>query len=193
MKEIASDAIELANTLGWDKFHLIGHSMGGMAMQRVILDIDDRSRIRSAVGIDPVPASGGQLDEQTSALFEGAIKEDEKRYYILDFTTGNRNSTQWLNYMVERSRVSTTEEAFAGYLTAWAKTDFATDVKGIEIPLLVCIGAHDPAFTKEAMERTYLAWYPNSELEVIANAGHYPMQEAPINLATVIEAFLNKH
>ena len=68
MKEIASDAIELANTLGWDKFHLIGHSMGGMAMQRVILDIDDRSRIRSAVGIDPVPASGGQLDEQASAL-----------------------------------------------------------------------------------------------------------------------------
>jgi pimeloyl-ACP methyl ester carboxylesterase len=193
MREIAGDVISLVDELGFNNFHLIGHSMGGMAMQRVILDIDDRSRIKSAVGVDPVPACGGQLDEQSWALFEGAIKNDENRYNILDFTTGNRNSSQWLNYMVERSRASTTENAFTGYLNAWAKEDFADETKGLETPTLVCIGEHDLAFSKEAMEGTYLAWLPNAQLEIIANAGHYPMQEAPVNLVTIMEDFINKN
>lgn len=193
MGEIASDAIALINELGIQRFHVVGHSMGGMAMQRLILDIDDRSRVKSAVGIDPVPACGGQLDEQTWALFEGAIKNNENRYNILDFTTGNRNSAQWLNHMVEASQASTTENAYAGYLNAWAKENFAEEAKGLETPTLVCIGEHDLAFTKEAMEATYLAWLPNSQLEIIANAGHYPMQEAPVNLITVIETFMQKY
>ena len=193
MSEIASDAISLVNELSWKNFHVVGHSMGGMAMQRLILDIDERNRVKSTVGIDPVPACGGQLDEQTWTLFEGAIKSDENRYNILDFTTGNRNSAQWLNYMVDRSHASTTESAYAGYLNAWAKENFAEEVNGLETPTLVCIGEHDLAFTKEAMEGTYLSWLPNSRLEIIANAGHYPMQEAPVNLATVMEAYIKEH
>jgi len=193
MKEIAGDAIGLVNDLGCDSFHVVGHSMGGMAMQRVILDIDDRKRVKSAVGIDPVPACGAPLNDEMWALFEGAITADDNRYKILDFTTGNRNSPQWLHYMVERSRASTTQAAFAGYLNAWVKEDFADEAKGLETPTFVCIGEHDQAFTKEAMQSTYLAWLPNSRLETIANAGHYPMQEAPVNLATVVQDFIKSH
>lgn len=193
MGEIARDGISLVDELGVDDFHLVGHSMGGMALQRLILDIEDRKRVKSAIAIDPVPACGAQLEGEAWDLFEGAIKSDENRYKILDFTTGNRNSAQWLNYMVERSRASTTEPAFAGYLNAWVKENFAEETKGLETPMLVCIGEHDLAFSKEAMESTYLAWLPNASLEIIANAGHYAMQEAPVNLATVMEDFLRNH
>jgi len=31
-------------------------------IQRLILDIDDRKRIKSGVGVDPVPAYGAQLE-----------------------------------------------------------------------------------------------------------------------------------
>lgn len=190
MTEIASDAIKLVTELGWDVFHVIGHSMGGMAMQRLILDIDKRERVKSAIGIDPVPASGAQLEGDFWDLFSGAINSDENRYNILDFTTGNRNSSVWLNYMVQRSRNTTTIDAFTGYLNAWSKEDFMEEVQGLETPTLVCIGEHDSAFSKEAMESTYLSWLANCKLEIIANAGHYPMQEAPVNLATVIENFV---
>jgi len=193
MEEIASDSIALINDLNIKNYHLIGHSMGGMAMQRLILDMDDSKRVKSAVAIDPVPACGAQLDDESWVLFEGAIKNDENRYNILDFTTGNRNSTHWLNYMVVRSRASTTEDAFAGYLSAWVKENFVEETKGLQTPVLVCIGEHDLAFSKETMESTYLTWLPNSQLEIIANAGHYPMQEAPVNLATVMEAFMKKY
>jgi pimeloyl-ACP methyl ester carboxylesterase len=193
MGEIAGDAISLIDHLGLDELHVIGHSMGGMAMQRLILDIDDRKRVKSAVAIDPVPACGAQLEGESWALFEGAIHNDENRYNILDFTTGNRNSAQWLNYMVERSHASTTESAYEGYLNAWVKENFVEETIGLETPTLVCIGEHDLAFSKETMESTYLEWLPNSKLEIIANSGHYPMQEAPVNLATIIETFIKGH
>ena len=192
MKEIASDAIALVKHLNWHAFHVVGHSMGGLAMQRLILDIDDPARVKSAVGIDPVPACGGQINPQTWPLFEGAVTKDENRYKILDFTTGNRNNAQWLHFMVERSRASTTEPAFAGYLNAWSKENFADEVKGMATPMLICLGEHDLAFPVEAIQSTFLTWLPNATLEMIANAGHYPMQEAPVNLSTVMEHFLRQ-
>jgi len=193
MREIAADALALADELGLERFHLVGHSMGGMATQRVLVDIDDSARVKSAVVVDPVPACGAQLEGDNWALFSGAIEHDENRYNILDFTTGNRNTAEWLNYMVERSRASTSVAAFAGYLDAWSKENFVDDATGLATPTLVCIGEHDHAFSKEAMEATYLAWLPDSRLEIIANAGHYPMQEAPINLATLMENHMKAH
>ena len=74
MTEIAADANAVAKELGWTEFHVVGHSMGGMAMQRMILDCDDSMIIKSAVGVTPVPCGGG-LDEDATVLFEGAVQK----------------------------------------------------------------------------------------------------------------------
>ena len=56
----------------------------------------------------------------------------------------------------------------------------------------VIVGAHDPALGAAVMQDTFLAWYPHATMEVMANAGHYPMDETPVALVTAIEAFLRK-
>ena len=58
--------------------------------------------------------------------------------------------------------------------------------------MLVCIGEHDTAITREAMQATYLADYPRCELKTIANSGHYPMQETPVYFATRLEGFISQ-
>ncbi len=191
MAEISADAIALADHLGWQRFHTVGHSMGGMALQRVALDA--LGRVKSGVAITPVPASGVPLDTNGEALFGGAADKDENRRMILDFTTGNRLCGRWLDEKVKASRETTTRDAFADYLIAWTKTDFADEVKGLDIPILVLYGEHDQALTGEVMRQTYMAWLPNAELEMIGNAGHYPMQETPIDLVTKMEAFMRTH
>ncbi len=190
MQEIAADAIDLADYLGWQQFHLIGHSMGGMALMRIATD--HRHRVKSGVVLTPVPPSGVPLDDDGQALFDGAPEKDENRRMILDFTTGGRLSGQWLDWKVRCSREQTTVDAFADYLVAWTKTDFAEESKGNDVPLLVCPGEHDGALTPDVMQQTYLEWYPNATLQVLPNSGHYPMQEIPVYLATVIEGFMRK-
>lgn len=73
MAEWALDAVTLADELGWSRFSLLGHSMGGMAVQRVLLEAPDR--VDRLVGLNPVPANGIPFDEQGWALFSGAPEE----------------------------------------------------------------------------------------------------------------------
>ena len=49
-----------------------------------------------------------------------------------------------------------------------------------------------PPFTEAIARETFLQWYPRAELAVCRNAGHYPQQEAPVFVASVINAFLNR-
>ena len=80
-------------------------------------------------------------------------------------------------------------EAFAAYFPAWADTDFSAGIVGRH-PLKVLVGEHDPVFNAALMERTYLRRYAHASLEVLGNAGHYPMNETPLALVTAIERFL---
>ena len=89
-----------------------------------------------------------------------------------------------------------THLALASCLLAASLASAATGAVAAETwperPVKVIVGAHDQSLTADFMTATYLAWYPNAELEVMANAGHYPMSEAPVALVTSIEAFLRK-
>ena len=186
--QIAQDALALADQLGWTRFSLIGHSMGGMAIQQVLADAPDR--VRALVGITPVPASGVPFDEQGWAFFSAAAGDVGTRRAIIDLTTGNRLTGTWLDAMAQSSMAHSDAPAFAEYLTAWARTDFADRISGRSLPVLVIAGEHDPALGAETCKATWLQHYPQARLEVMANAGHYPMDETPIALVSRIESFL---
>jgi esterase len=190
MEEIATDALAVADALGWASFSLIGHSMGGMAVQRVLVEAP--GRVHKLVAIAPVPASGVPFDAQGQALFAGAATSLDNRRAIIDFSTGNRLSKAWIDRIARYSWETAAVEAFAAYFQTWSKTDFSAAIKGNPVPVKVIVGAHDPAITPDVVRATYLASYPNAELEVMENAGHYPMNETPVALATSIEAFLRR-
>lgn len=186
--EVAGDVIALADKLGWEEFSLIGHSMGGSVIQRVMLDAP--GRVRRLVGVSPVPASGVPFDDQSWALFAGAADEPANRRTIIDFTTGGRLPGAWLDEMVDHSLRVSTVPAFRAYLDAWARTDFHAEVEGNTTPVLVIAGAHDLALSPDVMRETWLRWYPNAEFTTFSDAGHYAMDETPLALVAVVERFL---
>ncbi|MYZ59114.1 hypothetical protein EH151_04305 [Elizabethkingia anophelis] len=63
---------------------------------------------------------------------------------------------------------------------------------GLPQKVRVLIGEYDPTFNTRLMHATYLSWYPQSKLEVLPNAGHYPINEVPLMLSTSIERFLRE-
>ena len=191
MEEAAADAIALADELGWDRFSVIGHSMGGKVAHQVLLQAPDR--VDKLIGLNPVPATAVPFDEQGWALFSGAAANAGNRAAIIDFTTGNKLTKTFIDHVVRHSLENSTEAAFGAYLQAWAKSDFSAQVKPDSgTPVKVIVGVNDPALSAEVMEQTWLVFFPDAELTILPDAGHYPMFEAPVSLATSIEEFLGR-
>ena len=192
MDEIAGDALALADALGFATFSAVGHSMGGMVLEKLAL-LAPR-RLRKLVAVAPVPGCGVAFDAAGRAAFLAARDSLAARRAIIDRSTGGRLPAAWLDWKAQYSWESSDQAAFARYFLAWSETDFSGEVRRAapQLPVLALVGEHDPRFNAALMRRTYLAWYPQARLEVLANAGHYPMNETPLALAASIEAFLSE-
>jgi pimeloyl-ACP methyl ester carboxylesterase len=191
MEEVAEDALALADRLGAQRFSVLGHSMGGKAaawLQHLAPE-----RVRSLVGVNPVPPAPTPLDEQGAQLFFGAADEPGNRRTIIDLTTGNRHRDFWLDQMVAFSTRTSDRDAFAGYAESWIRGDFHDELDSPDVPALIIVGATDPALSAEVMEQTWLQWYPGAKLVSLPEAGHYPMFETPLALLDEVEPFLHEH
>jgi pimeloyl-ACP methyl ester carboxylesterase len=189
--EVATDALAVADDLGWDRFSVVGHSMGAKFGHRVLLAAPDR--VRALVGLNPVPAGATPFDEPGWALFSGAPENPGNRAAIIDFTTGNKLTKTFINRVVQHSLDHSTVEAFAAYLQAWAKSDFTAEAKvDTGTPVKLIVGVNDPALSADVVEQTWRVFFPEAELTILPDAGHYPMFESPVSLATSIEEFLGR-
>ncbi len=188
--EIARDCLSVADALQWSRFHVLGHSMTGMAVQRIAADATHR--IKSAIAVCPMSAAGSQIDAATFEFFASTTTDDERFRALLRYMSGGL-SDQWELAKLRHCRTTVNAGCRLGYLNMFARTNFIDDVRGLQTPFLVVIGEHDRGLDGDAMRKTFLAWHPNAELVQIPNCGHYPMQECPPHFATVIERFLRQH
>lgn len=197
-EEVTADAFRLANTLGWKHFHVIGHSMTGMAVQRMAVDdrISGAKRLKSIIAITPVSADGYPADEGTKKFLWDLIGQrnlSEQGFFAL---TGQRLSPAWGRVKTNRHFQTSTEEALKGYYRMWLETDFSAEARKakVDTPFLVIGGRQDlPGFQEAHLRKTFGILYPNVEFTFITDAGHYPMHETPVYLASLIEKYLAAH
>jgi pimeloyl-ACP methyl ester carboxylesterase len=186
--EGAADVLALADRLGWDHFSLIGHSMGASVVQRVVAAAPQR--VRRIVGISPVPASGMPMPPEQRQLFEAAAEQPAHRRTIIDLTTGGLRPAAWLDRMAGRSVARSDPKAVRAWLDSWAGDDFHAEVAGAQVPALAVTGALDPAIGSELMRQTWQRWFAAAELVELPGAGHYAMDETPLQLIRAVEDFL---
>lgn len=189
--EVAADIMALADNLGWERFHIVGHSMSGMLAQRVVLDGGDR--IKSAVLNTPVAASGLSFTPEGFAIIAGSIESNELLAEAFDALTGNRLCREWIDFKIRQTRSTRSVAGQSGYLKNLTEQGFLEEIEGNTTPMLVIIGEYDmEPFTESTARETFAKWYPNAEIAVCRNAGHYPQQEAPVYVATVMNEFLKR-
>lgn len=191
IKEISSDAIAIVDNLGWEKFSVVGHSLGGMAAQRI--GIDAGPRIQSIVCMMPIPASGMQLPSEVDQMLKNVVNSDEDARMLIDQLLGKRLTPMATEYILRHTRSTTTKDAFVNYYTAMSKTDFSAKAKRIKCPMLILTGEHDGFVTMDFVREGIVPLYPHAKIEIIPNSGHFPMIEIPVYLVTRVEEFLSKY
>jgi esterase len=186
--EMGADALALAAELGWDRFALVGHSMGGKVAQWIAINAPDR--VIAVVGVTPVPASGLVIPAEAAALFSRAGGDDEAALAVIGDSLGRRLTPALAKSILKLQRETSERDAFDDYFTAFSASDFSDQAHRLRAPLLILAGEHDGGISTEFVKAIYPNLYPQVEIDILPNSGHYPMLETPAWLVTRIEEFI---
>ena len=190
--EIASDVLALADSLGWQRFAVVGPSMTCLAALH--LAQREPRRIERAVVLTPTPPAGLGFDDATFAALTGVSRgDDAARLGTLNAMWGDRLSEGWVSFKLARWRATSTPEAVARYLAMFARDGLPDRTTRITPPVLAVTGERDAEPMRQAQVAALLG--PLCErltVAPLADVGHYPMQEAPPLLVTIVERFLRQ-
>ena len=197
----AADGLALLDALGWDRAVVLGHSMGGMFVQEMVLNAPERfagmilmDTGHAAISIDGELlelgvglARAGDLDTIADVLSNGDAE-------VLGTPAAERLARERpeLNerHFANLRRLS--HDMYAAMATELTRRPdrlpaFA-DVEGV--PTLVVVGEQDEPFV--AQSEALAATIPGATLAVVPDAGHCPQQEAPAAWWEVVGAFLDR-
>jgi pimeloyl-ACP methyl ester carboxylesterase len=185
------DVLAVADHLQWARFHLVAHSMSTVVAQRLARSAVER--LASVTLVTPVPPGLLYPDPVVDSL-RAVGRHPDRRHEAFAPRWGTRLSARWLEWKLEQWAARSDAEAVAAYVDLFARSDLATTRAAVDVPVLAITGAEDaPHFARMAVEPAIRAVYPDTVVEEISAAGHYPMQEAPPLFASLVERFVRAH
>ena len=177
IEKMADDCAALVRSLGYEKVHVLGHSMGGFVAQKMAV------RFPELVDRLVLAGSGSKFSARNAALFSDAVETLERG---ADPVLWFRNFFYWLftpaffeqpgmldaavNYALTYPWPQETV-SFRNQVEAVRNFDATADLPKITSPTLVLTGAEDLLFTP-GESREFAARLPNAALEVIEGAAH---------------------
>ncbi|MFJ9821736.1 alpha/beta fold hydrolase [Streptomyces sp. NPDC101151] len=188
--EMGRDLVDVADALGWDEFHLVGHSMGGQAAQWISGRPEARDRLSSLVLLCAVPSRAFPLDAEGSRLFEAATDDRDALATVISAVTGGRLGAGFVRRMNEVSRRTVAPAPMRAYLRTWTQEDVSSEVKGYQRPVVVFTGRHDPVLSAAVAKDQIVPQYTDVRSHVLDGAAHLPPMETPARTVALIEEHL---
>jgi 3-oxoadipate enol-lactonase len=200
LERFSDDLVELVDELEWDRFVLLGHSMGGMVAQ--VLAIGHGHRLDGLVLMDTGHGPVTSIDRDTAALGAhiaaesgmAAIKE------ILDAMGADAPLDNEAYKRVARERPGHQEFSDHKLLTASPAMygsmllqlldvdDRLLALAAVAVPTLVMVGELDADFI--APSAALAAAIGGARHDVLAGGGHSPQFESPDEWWTSLSGFL---
>jgi len=200
---LVDDLVALANTLGLERFVLLGHSMGGFVAQRFAWRHPERLSGLVLMDTGPGPlrmdgprrqlieAAGRIAMEQGMEALVSAQKALGQDPLATQADARVRGERPGYAEFGERKLLATDPKAYAQLMADMLGQDDGRKKLGlIGARTLVLVGEQDVPFRRAA--EVLEAGIADSELVVLAGAGHSPQFEAPDAWLAALEAFLGR-
>jgi pimeloyl-ACP methyl ester carboxylesterase len=195
----ARDLIALVDALGWDELVLLGHSMGGMVAQLMVLEMPDR--VRALVLMD-TSARGVAIDPELVELGAKIARENGLATVVelqreIEDPLGNpaheRMCATVPGYR-ERSENNTLISSPDMYASMLHQITADQDrlpalAAGVTCPTLVLVGELDAAFRDASQDLADAI--AGAELTIVETGGHSPQLEATDQWLAAMERFLS--
>lgn len=185
--DFAKDVLAVFDALGIDRAALVGLSMGGTIAQSFTLSHPER--VLKLVLVGATPHGLGEdvnVDNVLRAIDELGVVEASQN--VIERSFGSATGRGLIDFA--RSEVAQTPDFVAREaIISLNASDSRSRLRDIRVPTLVVVGNED-IITPPAESVILAEGIPASRLEVIENAGHFPMLEQPQTFNAVLDAFL---
>ena len=189
IKNMAKIVLESLNKKNLKKFHLLGHSMGGMIVQEMAKISGDKINklICFATGsIGDIPGRFESLDKSIERLKKEGIKKTVKRIPPKWFVEGNRAKYY---YFCENAVKKITEETAINALNAMKNWNGYDNLKNIKNETLIIWGDKDVSYNFEQVD-TLNKNIPKSRIEIFKGCSHNVHLEQPQKFNETVKNFL---
>ena len=185
IEQYASAVLAVAAAAGATSFALVGHSMGGLIAQW--LAATTASRVRGAVLLCPVPASGVPLPDDARGLFRGSAGNREAQNTILGLAC--KELAEGARERLLDAAGDIPAACIQGAFDAWTGASFTDKLGAVRAPVLV-VGTDDPFLPPAFLREAIVARLPRAAFAYLPGPGHYVPVERPRETAAVLRAFL---
>ena len=190
INKMAQMLLKLINEKNINKFHLLGHSMGGMIVQEMAKISGEKIKklICFATGsIGDIPDRFESIDTSIEKLKEEGIKETVKRIPPKWFVKGQKAK----NYYLCENAVKQIKEVTAyNALVAMKNWRGYENLKNIKQDTLIIWGDKDVSYNFNQVD-TLKKNIPNSKLEIFKGCGHNVHLEEPQKFNETVKNFLS--
>ena len=189
VETFSNDLSDLVAATDLDPVVTVSHSMGSAVAQRFA--IDNPPAVEGQVLIAPIPASGPHFKPSTEDFLRSAVDDPLETAAWLQRLTRHEPDLE-TRELLAAAAASVPPRVALAMLESWLRLDFADEAATIETPTLVVVPEHDPPMTPAFIREHVTGLIAGSQLEIVADSGHYLPLEKPAELAGLIERFLGE-
>jgi len=186
---MARSILHSLNRKNIKKFHLMGHSMGGMVVQEMTRLASEKILKLICYGTGPrgnIPDRFETMDESRKKLKIDGLESTAHRIAKTWFIEGDKAK---YFYLCSDAGKQTSIEATDNGLVAMKNWSGVDELKNIKNKTLIIWGDQDKAYNQNQVE-TLNKYIPDSELRIIKGCSHNVHLENPAEFNETVKKFL---